>query len=183
MQSPPTWSAKDTSHIHICHIISSRIISSSRPHVCLLCFSPHHSPVNSHVSVFFYFPITRSCPLLFLTSAASAALLLASSGDDASACAESDDWPPSVRPGPPTLVAVFFFGRGAVLGPGAGAEPTVRPGEEKLSGSEVLPQILPIVSLISVGGSCTEASFWYLPFLAVRFRLRRAAFLRLFVFD
>lgn len=72
------------------------------------------------------------------TSAASAAFWRASSA------AEDDDDgppppPPSVRPGPPT-----FLGTGAEgLLPWAGAAPTTRPGEEKLSLS-ALPQRFPM---------------------------------------
>lgn len=81
------------------------------------------------------------------TSAAAAAFLLASS------CAElvdgepwdegSGDAEPRVRAGPPTTV---FLGSVEILGVVlAGAEERVRPGWEKTSGEDSLPQRLPMV--------------------------------------
>lgn len=46
-----------------------------------------------------------------------------------------------MRGGPPT-----FLGTGAVLGPCGGAEPRTRPGWEKLSSLDSLPQMLPMVT-------------------------------------
>lgn len=73
------------------------------------------------------------------TSAASAALLLASSELCPPSAAAPP--PPSVRPGP--LLTLALAGMEEDLGPPAGGAPTVRPGEEKFSDSD-LPQMLPI---------------------------------------
>ena len=77
-----------------------------------------------------------------LTSAASAARLRASSGGAPPPVSLwlSGPPPPRVLPGPPTLA---LLGTGADWGPGRGAAPTARPGEEKWSDS-ALPQMLPM---------------------------------------
>lgn len=74
------------------------------------------------------------------TSAASAARFRASPASDESEASGLP--PPSVLGGPPT-----FLGTAAVLGAGGGAEPSTRPGCEKLSVDDSLPQMLPMLVL------------------------------------
>jgi len=75
-----------------------------------------------------------------LTSAASAAFLPASSSDEVFAF----ELPPSVLGGPPT----FLCARAEEVIFGGGAEETVRPGWEKGSFEDSLPQRAPIVHIM-----------------------------------